>query len=293
MVLFVQTLVNGQLMKIIHSIKQMQSFSESVRREGKKIALVPTMGSLHEGHLSLMRKKAGEDFLIVSIFVNPTQFGQGEDYEGYPRDLENDAKLVESVGGECIFAPDVVGMYPEFFQTTIKVAYITKNLCGISRPAHFEGVATVVAKLFLAAKPHYAIFGEKDFQQLMVIKRMVKDLNFDLEIVSAPIVRENDGLAMSSRNRYLSPEERKAALSLFRALIESRKLYDAGQLDADALIEHAYKIIRSEKLARIEYIKVCDAETLEDIKTVSRNAVMALAVHFGRARLIDNIVLRV
>lgn len=281
-------------MKVIRFVEEMQSFSEAVRRDGKRIVLVPTMGYLHEGHLSLIRlgkKKA--DVLAVSIFVNPIQFGHGEDYEDYPSDWERDIKLVESVGAECIFAPDVSEMFPEGFQTSIKVAHITKNLCGISRPTHFEGVATVVAKLFNCTKPHCAVFGEKDFQQLMVIKRMVKDLNLDIEIIGAPVVREDDGLAMSSRNKYLTSDERKAALSLSRSLFEARKMFDAGERDAAHLIEYAHSIISAEKLAKIDYIKICDVETLEDIITISKDAVMALAVQFGKARLIDNIVLKV
>lgn len=255
--------------------------------------LVPTMGYLHEGHLSLMRFKPKDDVLIVSIFVNPIQFEPGEDLADYPREWERDLKLVESVGAECIFAPDAGEMYPEGFQTSVKVENVSKNLCGISRPTHLEGVATVVAKLFIATKPHSAVFGEKDFQQLVVIKRMVKDLNFDVEIVGAPIVRENDGIAMSSRNIYLSREERKAAQSLPRALFETKKRFDDGQRDAGFLIEQARKIISAEAHARIDYIKVCDVETVENINIISKDAVMALAVHFGKARLIDNIVLRI
>lgn len=280
-------------MQVLRTIQEMQNYSEVMREQGKKIVLVPTMGYLHEGHLSLMRLgKQKADVLIVSIFVNPIQFGVGEDYEDYPRDWDKDKKSVESVGGDCIFAPDVKEMYPEGFQTSVKVAHITKNLCGITRPTHFEGVTTVVAKLFNCTKPHAAVFGEKDFQQLMVIKRMVKDLNFDIEIIGAPIIRERDGLAMSSRNKYLNAQERKAALSLSGALIETKKMFDVGERNAANLIELAHKIISTEKIARIEYIKVCDVENLEDINPISKNAVMALAVYFSKARLIDNIVLR-
>lgn len=281
-------------MQEIRFVEEMQNFSETVRRQGKRIVLVPTMGYLHEGHLSLIRLgKEKADVLVVSIFVNPIQFEPGEDCKDYPRDRERDVKLVEFVGAECIFAPDVSEMFPEGFQTSVKVAHITKNLCGISRPTHFEGVATVVAKLFNCTKPHYAVFGEKDFQQLMVIKRMVRDLNLDIKIIGAPVVREDDGLAMSSRNEYLTPDERKAALSLSRSLFEAGKMFDAGERNATCLTEYAHKIISAEKPARIDYIKICDVETLEDITTISKDAVMALAVRFGKARLIDNIVLRV
>ncbi len=280
-------------MQIIQTVQEMQCFSESLRNEGKKIALVPTMGFLHEGHLSLMRMgKELADVLIVSIFVNPIQFGPDEDFEDYPRDFERDKKLIESVGAACIFAPEVREIYPEGFQTSVKVAHVTQNLCGISRPTHFDGVTTVVAKLFNATRPHCAIFGEKDFQQFVAIKRMCQDLNFGIEVIGAPIVREQDGLALSSRNTYLTAEERASAVSLSQALFEAKTMFDAGERDAVNLIELAHKIIRAEKVARIDYIKVCDIDTMEDVSVISRDAVMALAVHIGKARLIDNIVLK-
>jgi pantoate--beta-alanine ligase len=272
----------------------MQGFSNAVRKDGKKIVLVPTMGFLHEGHLSLMRLgRQMADVLVVSIFVNPMQFGAGEDFEDYPHNWEGDKELVAKVGAECIFAPGAKEMYPEGFQTSVKVTDITKNLCGTSRPTHFDGVATVVTKLFNCTKPHGAIFGEKDFQQLMVIKRMTKDLNLDIEIIGAPIMREDDGLAMSSRNKYLNAAERKAAICLHKALSEVNKMVDDGERDAARLIEFAEIIISAAKIGRIDYVKVCDVETLEDVDAISRDAVMALAVHFGKARLIDNIVLKV
>ena len=280
-------------MKIIRSIKEMQQFSDSLREKKREIVLVPTMGFLHEGHLSLMRMRDKGAVLIVSIFVNPIQFGVGEDYEDYPRDLERDFKMAESSGADCVFVPEVSEMYPEGFQTTIKVTRLTKGLCGVSRSEHFEGVATVVAKLFMATKPHHAVFGEKDFQQLQVIKRMVKDLNLDIQVTGAPIVRESDGLARSSRNKYLNEPERRAAQVLSRALFEAEQMFNEGLRDVVELIDHVHKIISSEELARIEYIKICSTETLEDIKVVSGDAVMALAVCFGGTRLIDNIVLQV
>ncbi|MEI6126587.1 MAG: pantoate--beta-alanine ligase, partial [Pseudomonadota bacterium] len=229
--------------------------------------------------------------LVVSIFVNPMQFGAGEDYKDYPRKWERDIELISSVNADCIFAPDAEEMYPQGYQTSVKVGNLTKNLCGIARPAHFEGVATVVSKLFNCVMPTSAIFGKKDFQQLVVIKRMVRDLDFDLEIIGAPIVREPDGLALSSRNIYLNANERIAALCLSRSLFEVKKLFDAGERDAARLRDYAQSIICSEKHARIDYIKICDVETLEDVTCIEREAVMALAVYFGRARLIDNIVL--
>jgi len=280
-------------MQVIHHVREMQDFSEVLRKAGKTISFVPTMGYLHEGHLSLMRlgkKKA--DVLLVSIFVNPLQFGEGEDYEDYPRDWEKDRNMIESVGADCIFIPDVLDMYPERFQTSINVKDVTQNLCGLSRPVHFEGVATVVAKLFNCTKPHYAVFGVKDFQQLVVIKRMVRDLNFDIEILGAPLVREPDGLARSSRNEYLTTDERKAALSLSRALSEVNRMFQAGEKDSGALIEKARYVIGREEFGKIDYIKVCDAETLEDVDRVRGETVVALAVFFGKARLIDNIVLK-
>jgi pantoate--beta-alanine ligase len=281
-------------MEIIRSIQAMHSFAETARSSGSSIALVPTMGFLHEGHVSLMRLgKARSDVLVVSIFVNPMQFGAGEDYKDYPRDWERDVQMIDSVGTDCIFAPDVTEMYPQGFQTSVHVAHMTKNLCGKSRPTHFDGVTTVVAKLFNCIKPHSAIFGQKDFQQLMVIKRMVHDLDFDIEIVGAPIVREPDGLAMSSRNTYLSAEQRIAALCLSQSLDAAHALFAAGERNSASLIEHVRKTISAEKLARIDYIKVCDVESIDDVTLITRDAVMALAVFFGRARLIDNIVLKV
>jgi pantoate--beta-alanine ligase len=280
-------------MKIIRSIKKMQAFSEALRRQGKRTAFVPTMGFLHEGHLHLIRQgKALGDILVISIFVNPIQFGPTEDFKQYPRDWERDAHLCESCGADIIFAPTVEEMYPEGFQTTVSVPRLSQNLCGIARPTHFQGVATVVAKLFNCTKPHVALFGEKDFQQLVVVKRMVRDLNFDIHIVGVPTVREADGLAMSSRNTYLSAEERRSALSLSHALFTARELFQNGERNARVLIDTAQAIIEKEKSAVIDYLKVCDTETLQDVNTISRPAVMALAVKIGTARLIDNVALK-
>lgn len=279
-------------MQIITGIKEMQSFSDRVRREGKTIALVPTMGFLHPGHLSLMEEgRRRGDLLVISIFVNPTQFGAGEDYKDYPRNMERDQQLAEGVGVDVIFAPAAAEMYPSNYQTYVDVEKVTKNLCGISRPIHFRGVTTVVCKLFTIVKPHVAIFGEKDFQQLVAIRQMVSDLNLDIEIVGMPIYREDDGLAMSSRNKYLNSDERKAALSLSRSLRYGLDLFQQGERRTEKIIEEVKNIIEAEKLARIEYVKICDTKTLQDIDRIDHEAVLALAVKMGKARLIDNIVL--
>ena len=280
-------------MQIIQSIKDMQSYSEARRRQQQRVAVVPTMGYLHEGHLSLVRlAKEHADTVIVTVFVNPTQFGPTEDYKTYPRDMERDVKLVTSAGADCVYAPTPEEMYPEGHQTAVRVDKLTRHLCGITRPTHFEGVTTVVTKLFNATKPHLAVFGEKDFQQLQVIRRMVRDLDVDIEIIGAPIVREPDGLAMSSRNKYLSAQERTAALVLSRSLFEIRDMCAQGECDALKLSRHVWQTISAEPLAKIDYIKVCDLETLEDVSHIRRDAVAALAVFFGKTRLIDNIVLK-
>jgi pantoate--beta-alanine ligase len=280
-------------MKTIRSIKEMQAFSEAARLQGKKIAFVPTMGFLHEGHLHLIRQaRTMGDVLIVSIFVNPIQFGPTEDFKQYPRDWDRDAQLCESGGTDVIFAPTAEEMYPEGFQTAVIVSSLSQNLCGISRPTHFQGVATVVAKLFNCTMPHVALFGKKDFQQLAVIKRMVRDLDFDIQIIGVPTVREADGLAMSSRNTYLSTQERRSALSLSRSLFKAQELFKSGERTARVLIDSARAIITREETAIIDYIKVCVIETLQDVDTISKPAVMALAVKIGKARLIDNVVLK-
>jgi len=280
-------------MRIISSIKTMQEFSESSRLSGKTIALVPTMGFFHQGHLKLMeegRKRA--DLLIVSIFVNPTQFGVGEDLETYPRDLERDKGLSQSVGVDVVFTPSAMEMYPKGHQTYVNVEEVTKNLCGVSRPTHFRGVATIVVKLFNIIRPHIAFFGEKDFQQLVTIRQMAKDLNFDIKIVGVPTFREKDGLAMSSRNVYLNPEERRAALSLNRAIDTASYLFNSGERSTENLIREAKKEIESETLTKIDYFIVCDSQTLEDIDVINREAVLAIAVRVGETRLIDNLIFK-
>lgn len=260
--------------------------------EGKKIAIVPTMGFLHEGHLSLMKEGAKHaDHLVVSIFVNPTQFGPNEDLESYPRNFEKDIKLAEKEGVDVIFAPDSDDLYPDNYQTYISLDYLPNHLCGISRPVHFKGVATVVAKLFNIVKPHIAVFGMKDYQQLAVIRQMTKDLNFDTKIIGAPTVREFDGLAMSSRNSYLTKDMRPSALSVIKALKNAQQLLSKGIKDASVIIDKTTGLINDYEKTTIDYISICDPETLEDIKTIDKKALIAIAVKVGDTRLIDNMII--
>ena len=278
-------------MKIICSIKEMQAFSEATRNRGQKIAFVPTMGYFHDGHLSLMREgRRHSDCLVISIYVNPTQFGPNEDFEKYPRDFERDKGLAEGVGVDVIFYPENKEMYPEHYQTYVNVENVTQNLCGISRPEHFRGVTTVCAKLFNIVKPHYAIFGKKDFQQLVAIKRMVQDLDMDLEVIGMTIVRESDGLAMSSRNVYLKEDEIQSALSLSRSLKLAKQMYDKGERDALRILEEVKKFIEGHLFSQIDYAKICDTKTLQDIDCLDGESVLALAVKINRTRLIDNYV---
>ena len=280
-------------MQVISGVREMQVSAEGARRQGKRIVLVPTMGFLHQGHLSLMQEgRRRGDLLVMSIFVNPTQFGAGEDYEAYPRDMERDRDLARQAGVDIIFAPSAREIYPAHYQTYVHVEEVTKYLCGASRPTHFRGVTTVVCKLFHIVKPHAAIFGEKDFQQLVVIRRMVTDLNLDVEIVGMPTYRERDGLAMSSRNSYLTPPERTAALCISQALKQAAALFGQGERRAKALVQAAQNIIAAEPLASIDYLTLCDTEELKDLSRVDREAVLAVAVRIGKARLIDNVVLK-
>jgi pantoate--beta-alanine ligase len=274
----------------------MRARAEDLRRDGYRICVVPTMGYLHDGHLSLLRAgRARADVLIVTIFVNPTQFGPGEDLDLYPRDEEGDLAKIRACGVDLAFCPAPAAMYPPGYQTHVEVTELQTPLCGASRPGHFRGVATVVTKLFHLTWPHLAIFGQKDFQQLALIRRMTADLDLGVEIVGMPIVREPDGLAMSSRNAYLSAEERAQAVCLWRGLEAARACFAAGERDARALIAAAQQPIEHAALARIEYVELRDAATLEPVSTpvntVDRPAVLAMAVHFGNTRLIDNTVL--
>jgi pantoate--beta-alanine ligase len=267
----------------------MQKFSEAERCRGRRIAFVPTMGYFHVGHLNLMRigRKRG-DCLVVSIYVNPAQFAPTEDLDAYPRDFERDRTLAEEVGVDVIFFPDNREMYPEGYQTHVEVEGITNNLCGISRPRFFRGVTTVCTKLFHIVKPHVTIFGKKDFQQYVTIRRMVRDLNMDIEVVGMDTTREPDGLAMSSRNVYLNPEERKSALSLSRSLHLAGELYDNGERDVSAILGKVLACIAGYSHTEIDYAQICDVKTMKDVARIEGECVLALAVRVGKTRLIDN-----
>jgi pantoate--beta-alanine ligase len=276
-------------MKIIQSAGEMQEFSEAKRCRGRVIAFVPTMGYFHEGHLNLMRigRKRG-DCLIVSIYVNPAQFAPTEDFEAYPRDFERDSRLAEEADVDVIFCPDNREMYPEGYQTYVEVEGVTNNLCGISRPRFFRGVTTVCMKLFHIVKPHVTIFGKKDFQQYVTIRRMIRDLNMDIEVVGMDTTREPDGLAMSSRNVYLNPEERKSALSLNRSLVLAGELYGKGERDAALILEKVRALIAGYPHTEIDYARICDTTTMKDATRIEGECVLALAVRLGKTRLIDN-----
>lgn len=279
-------------MKIIESVKEMQAIAREARAKGMTIALVPTMGYLHQGHASLMREgRRRADLLVASIFVNPIQFGAGEDFDSYPRDLERDSLLAAEAGVDVIFAPKASDMYPAGFQTWVNVEQVSLPLCGGSRPGHFRGVTTVVAKLIHIVQPHTAIFGKKDFQQLAVIRRMAADLNMDLDVVGMPIVREEDGLAMSSRNSYLSQEERRSALCLSRALKSARDTFKQGESSVEKLRKLVLDKINDEPHAVIDYAEFRDSGTLEEMETATAATLLALAVKIGKTRLIDNCVL--
>jgi len=280
-------------MEIIKKIELMQEVSDKWRRGGNIISCVPTMGFLHQGHVELLsvgREKG--DRLIMTIFVNPTQFGPHEDYERYPQDTEGDLDKARSAGVDAVFMPTVEEMYPDGFQSTVTVDNITQYLCGKSRPRHFAGVTVVVAKLFNITKPHLAIFGEKDYQQLIVLRQMVRDLNMDIDIIGVPTVREKDGLAMSSRNNYLSPEKRLSALSLKKGLDLAKKMVAEGERDSAKIKNAVRELILSHPLTEIDYITICDPEKLTDMENIDRSSLLALAVRVGKTRLIDNIIVR-
>ncbi|MCS7208787.1 MAG: pantoate--beta-alanine ligase [Fimbriimonadales bacterium] len=276
-------------MEILHTVHEVRQWARRQRAAGRAIHFVPTMGYFHEGHLSLMRRaREDEGAVIVSIFVNPLQFGAGEDFDRYPRDFERDRQMAHSVGVEAIFYPDVAEMYPSGYQTEVRVKELSKPLCGRSRPGHFEGVATVVLKLFNIVTPDRAYFGMKDYQQLRIIQQLVRDMNLPTEIVPCPIVREPDGLAMSSRNVYLTPEERAAATVLYRSLQWAQAQVAAGERDALKIREGVYQQIAAEPRARIDYVEVVDADTLLPVERIERPTLVAVAAFFGAARLIDN-----
>ncbi len=280
--------------KIISTLSGMRGFIAKEKAQNMTIGFVPTMGFLHEGHLSLIRQaKKDCDTCVVSIFVNPIQFGPQEDYKKYPRDLEQDSILAKSAGASCVFYPNAKDMYPPDYLTYVNVEKITDYLCGASRPGHFKGVATVVTKLFNIIQPHIAYFGQKDYQQALVIRKMVEDLNMPITIKTMPIVRECDGLAMSSRNAYLTTQERADAVVLYQSLQKAREMVRQGQHDARIIKTAIKTAILKKKTAKIEYISVADARTLEDREVFRQKTLIALAVWIGRTRLIDNIIIEV
>jgi len=275
-------------MKVITDIKQMKDTIKSLKKEGKSIGFVPTMGYLHQGHLSLLEcSKKENDITVLSIFVNPLQFGKNEDLDRYPRDFERDKNMAKDA--DIIFYPDYKDMYPQDFQTYVEVVELTKGLCGAYRPGHFRGVTTVVMKLFNIINPDRAYFGKKDYQQYIVIKQMVKDLNMDIEIIGCPIIREEDGLAMSSRNKYLSEEERKQATGISKALFKAKEEFEKGEKNPEKLKEIAKNVLYSYPLINLQYLEIVDGETLKQKQIVEKGDIMAIAVYIGNTRLIDNV----
>ena len=278
-------------MKVVSTIEEVRAYVKTWRKEGKSIGFVPTMGYLHEGHGSLIQKaRENNDKVVVSIFVNPMQFGPTEDLASYPRDLEKDSAFCASLGADLIFHPEPEEMYQEGFCSYVDMDVLTKELCGLSRPVHFRGVCTVVSKLFHIVMPDRAYFGQKDAQQLAIIRRMVKDLNMDLEIVGCPIIREADGLAKSSRNTYLSQEERKAALCLSRSIRLGQSLVEQGETNAKKVLEAMKVEIQKEPLAKIDYIKCVNGLTMQQVETIKAPILVAMAVYIGKTRLIDNFI---
>lgn len=279
-------------MKIIKTIEELRPIIKGWKREGLTVGLVPTMGYLHDGHKSLIVKAVSEnDKVVVSDFVNPTQFGANEDLSSYPRDIERDAALCEAAGADIIFHPEPEEMYFPDKCTFVDMDKLTKGLCGKTRPVHFSGVCTVVSKLFNIVTPDRAYFGQKDAQQLAVIKRMVRDLNFDITIVGCPIVREADGLALSSRNTYLNAEERKAALILNKSLTIGKEMIEAGEKDVEKVREAITKSLQTEPLANIDYVEIVNSENMEPMEQINSSVLVAIAVYIGKTRLIDNVML--
>jgi pantoate--beta-alanine ligase len=280
---------NTATIKVVKTVGEMRRFGLEARKRGARVALVPTMGALHAGHLALVkaaRRKA--DTVVVSVFVNPTQFGPREDLSAYPRDLAGDVAKLRDLGVAAVFAPEAAEMFPAGHRTHVEVEDLSNRLCGRARPTHFRGVATVVAKLLAIVQPHHAWFGQKDYQQLLVVRKMVRDLNLDVEVHDVPTVRDADGLALSSRNAYLTPEQRPAALSLQHALQVARRIIVKGERSAAKIISNLREVIRAQPGAEIEYIALCHPETLHDLEAVEVRTLVALAVRVGRARLIDN-----
>ncbi len=278
-------------MQIVSTIREVKEIVGNWKKEGKTVGLVPTMGYLHEGHGSLISKaRENNDKVAVSIFVNPMQFGPAEDLESYPRDLEKDSAFCESLGADLIFHPEPEEMYHENFSSFVDMTVLTEELCGLSRPVHFRGVCTVVSKLFNIVQPDRAYFGQKDAQQLAVIKHMVEDLNMNVEVIGCPIVREEDGLAKSSRNTYLSEEERKAALILSKTIFMGQKMVEDGETDAAKLVDAMKKNIGTEPLAKIDYVKAVDGLTMQQVTEIKAPVLVAMAVYIGKTRLIDNFI---
>ena len=275
-------------MKIVKTIKEVHDAVKGWRAEGLSIGLVPTMGYLHEGHQSLIKRASENDRIVVSIFVNPMQFGPNEDLASYPRDMEKDSKLCEESGIDLIFNPEAEDMYAKGFCSYVDMSVLTEELCGLSRPVHFRGVCTVVSKLFNIVAPDRAYFGEKDAQQLAIIRRMVRDLNFDIDVIGCPIIRENDELAKSSRNTYLNDKERKAALVLSRSNRLGQNMLANGEKDAAVLVKAMKDYIQSEPLARIDYLKAVDAESMQEVELIEGSVLVAMAIFIGNTRLIDN-----
>ena len=279
-------------MEIIRTVGEMKERARALRASGGVIALVPTMGYLHEGHLTLVRTaRELADSVVVSIFVNPTQFGPSEDLATYPRDLERDVALLEDAGADIVFAPEAPDVYPQGFATVVHVQRLGEKLCGAFRPGHFDGVCTVVAKLFEMVRPDLSVFGQKDGQQAAIIERMVEDLGMDVQVIRGPTVREPDGLALSSRNGYLSDEERSEAPVLHAALEHARSLYDSGETDAAKVLEEVRAMIEAKPHAEVQYVSAVDWKSLDDVAELRAGTMLVLAVFFGKTRLIDNLVL--
>lgn len=279
-------------MKVVETVAEMRALVSAAKKAGKVVGFVPTMGALHSGHLSLVEAaKSSCDFVVVSIFVNPTQFGPNEDFEAYPRTWSADLAACGSAGVDVVFHPSVCEMYPEGWETWVQVEGVTDKLCGKSRPTHFRGVATVVTKLFNIVQPDKAIFGQKDAQQVVVLTKMARDLNMPVEIVRAPIVREADGLAKSSRNVYLSSEQRKAAVVLSQSLFKAKELTDQGERNCQALKSTVIECIKASPLAEIDYVEIYSFPELIEMERLDKAALLAVAVRFGTTRLIDNIIL--
>lgn len=281
-------------MVTIEKISEIREIVQEARNQGQRVGIVPTMGYFHEGHLSLIRRAREEnDLVVVSLFVNPIQFGPKEDLATYPRNLKRDQELAAGAGADILFTPDAVDMYPSNYQTYVEVTEVSQNLCGASRPGHFRGVATVVLKLFNIVKADRAYFGEKDAQQLRVIRRMAMDLNLDLEIIGCPIIRENDGLAMSSRNVYLNEQERQAALVLYRALQTAKQLIETGERDPKIINRQMQAVFGAEPLASTDYIEIVASDTIKPLTELAGEVLIAVAAKVGKTRLIDNMTLQV